>query len=87
MSEYLDTTRETLEYEIEVEPKVNNNANELSSILDSACLVFEKMLDEKTQALQSKIEKLEYTFKVFTGRELEIAKLKEKISFLENQRT
>ena len=87
MSEYLDTTRETLEYEIEVEPKVNNNADELSSILDSACLVFEKMLDEKTQALQNKIEKLEYTFQVFTGRELEIAKLKEKISFLENQRT
>ena len=87
MSEYLDTTRETLEYEIEVEPKVNNNTDELSSILDSVCIVFEKMLDEKTMELQKKIEQLEYTFKVFTGREIEISKLKERINFLENQRT
>ena len=87
MSEYLDTTRETLEYEIEVEPKVNNNTDELNSILDSVCIVFEKMLDEKTMELQKKIEQLEYTFKVFTGREIEISKLKERINFLENQRT
>ena len=87
MSEYLDTTRETLEFEIEVDPNVSNNTDDLSTILDSAYVVFEKMLDEKTKELQSKIEKLEYTFKVFTGREIEISKLKERILYLENQRS